>query len=198
LRYLRNPAAALRALTLNASDSSVCLALRSFCDRNHAQLVAVPRRHKDSYGPSRFTPLEEALSDCLLPEEEGYPQSFMLGVAIADLLVCGYRSAGILDAAGGGVPYVTVAVPSEAFSPRIQEYHTWFDSFFRQPGLHHTLPAERFVTDFPRMGLQDFKVDPEALSTFRGKHMGPCDGQASLRILNSILSWLSEKRQAAC
>lgn len=188
IRYLRNPLLALKALYRRESDAGVCRAIHRFCVANNAQLVVIPRRLKDSPGSSRFTVLERNYAYLLLAENEGYPQAFMVGTAMADIVICCYRTAGIVDAAARGVPTITVLAPDVAFTKIITDYHHWFDAFFRAPGFHYQIDSESFSSSFQNMLLSDFPLDPVSLKGFRETHLGNCDGRAAQRISDKILA----------
>ncbi|MBF0166126.1 MAG: hypothetical protein HQL45_00735 [Alphaproteobacteria bacterium] len=187
LLTLRSPSWALRGLLGGPSHFDTLKALRQFCDANNAFLLMVPRRMKDVPKGPLFLPEEAAIADGFVPANETYPQAMMLGILASDLVVCGYRSGTILDAAALGRFIVFIDVDAVGFADEAQLSHEWFDKGYGlRSGFHLTMPANQFIRHFSTTRLEDYAISAPDLENFRSQHTGPVDGNVSRRILAEI------------
>jgi hypothetical protein len=168
-------------------EAAMLRALRAFCDANGAALVLMPRREKNRKGRLAFTRDEIDVADFVIPDDVDYPQTLPRAAQMADLVVCSYRSGALLDVLAAGVPYITVAVPPEAYTETVQRYHERFDrNAGHHPGAVWVIPANELIRDFGARPLSDFSIDPDVLAAVRERYVGPVDGECARRVLDAI------------
>ncbi len=198
LRSRRGPRDVWRALTDRRSHAQMVAQVRAFCDRSGAQLVMVRRRQKEWLGEREFTDEELRAADCIVREQEQYPQTMLRALQLADLAISSYRSGAILDAIAAGVPYITVGLPYYADLPANALYSRRFDEEQGHwPGATWLVGAGEFIRSFAHRTLSDFTIDHGVLQAIRAKYTGPVDGRCSERILGAIRDQLAGRPASA-
>lgn len=194
---VRTAEAVRRAFDSSFSFSAMITAIRQFCDRNGAQLVLAPRRRKE-WVDRPFDPRELAAADTVIRAEEEFPQPLLQAIAVADLVICPYRSGSILDAAAAGKPYVTAAMPDSAVTPFELTYGKSLDPLrYDCPGVAWLFMADVFNRCFADKKLADFAIDASAQTAFFAKHLGPVDGRCGERVLREIKEHLGRTSASA-
>lgn len=192
--FLKSPRSAIEAISSTDGAANVVRAARSFCDRNDAHLLVAHRRKKDSGGEIRFTNEELAAADTIIPGGNSYPQNLLRAIKVADLVVCGYRSETVLDAASAGVPFITVAVPTRAFSEYVNCLNQGFDAERGQwNGVAWVVEAKQFIETMPSKTFADFAIDSEEQVRYQKRILGPMDGEVGKRILAEVREKLADQ-----
>mgnify|MGYP000532481587 CR=1 FL=1 len=186
LFMVRTFEAVRKAFDINFSYTATIHAIREFCDRNGAQLVIVPRRRKE-WVDRPYTEAEMEAADVFLQSNAEYPQTMMQGIAIANLVICPYRSASVLESVGGGKSFITIDLPDTACS-ELGISNKKIDDRLRTdwPGVAWLIDAEEFNQHFAAKNLDDFQTDPKIMADYTAKHFGFTDGKNSERLLREI------------
>jgi hypothetical protein len=174
----------LRGLTQPyCNEETVLRAIRSFADRNEAQLV-VKLRHYQGPEESLFT----RYADAVVTEDCYYPHSALELAAIADLMI-GFHTVGMPEAVYAGAPVLNLTIPG--FRPELhaRTLH-FFDGMFAAEGVIRRWPAEEVGTRLADARLEDFAFDPEARQAYLRHFAGPEGGHGAARLLDSVESGL--------
>lgn len=161
------------------NDRSLTKAIDQFCKKSNAFLL-VKGREKD---PLRPVLLEKA--DKSFYDESHYPPTIFEAIAIADLCVLFYSTAA-QEAAYAGVPSICVDRPNKD----LVKHKLWRRKDeggpYNYPGVVDWMTIPQMITEFPRMSLADFEVDPLGRQDYLLKYNGPADHKASERVLDLV------------
>jgi len=177
------------------NDVNLIRALRQFCDRNGAFLVAKSRLKDPIPAHTR------RLSDLCLYDESCYPATILQTLSIADLCVNFYSTA-VTEAAYLGVPNLCVTFSPEDVLESGELDSALFDLFtnpneggvFQFQGVSRTMTIPEVIKNLPQMSLDEFRIDPLARSKYVHKFLGYDDGESSRRVLDAARRLLTEGR----
>ncbi len=168
------------------NDHSLTRAIRTFCDRNGAYLVAKGRL-KD---PIRSPIL--AAADKVLYDNSYYPATVLEAISIADLCSHSYSMA-VREAACAGAYGLCVHRPTGEANARAKAPIIDQLGFTNQPGgvynydgVNCCMTIPRVIAELPKMSIADFQLEPAAQVRYLQKYVGLADGNASQRVLDAI------------
>lgn len=170
-----------------SADIDAVKALRRFCDRNGALLLAKWRRKTPLPGYTR------ALADRCLDDASDYPATIMEVLAIANLCV-GFYSFAVLEAAALGAPYLCLTFTAKEYYDDQAHRWPWFDSIFNAQegglfqyrGVSSAMTISEGIAALAGMRLADFTTDADARGRYVATYVGAADGTSSSRLLAAI------------
>lgn len=168
------------------NDHSLTRAIRTFCDRNGAYLVAKGRLKDLIRAPVL------AAADKVLYDNSYYPATVLEAISIADLCIHSYSMA-VFEAAYAGAYGLCVHRPTgEANAPAKAPiiHQLWFTnqpgSVYNYDGVNCCMTISRVIAELPKMSIADFQLEPAAQVRYLQKYVGLADGNASQRVLDAI------------
>jgi hypothetical protein len=182
------------------NDVDVVRAIRAFCDRNGAFLLAKSRRK---------TPIPDylrAVADKCVYDEGFYPPTIVEALSVASLCLS-YFSLGVLEATVMGVPHICVPFRSKDYLNKyagIRET-TYYDTLFHRQdgglfefkGVTRTMSPAELIAELPTRTFEDFRIDPAAQRQYLKKFFGETDGRAAARTVEAIARVVEERRARA-
>lgn len=167
-------------------DENIVRAVKAFCVRNGAQMVAKLRHSRP---PKRY--LAEA-ADLVLSEESFYPHTALELFSIADVVI-GFTTTGAVEAVAAGSSYIDVELP---FFPK-KEYISYLAPSLavteKHEGIIWSLPAGQFVEKMQTAKLQDFKLDEKQRIYYLNKYMSGSIFDGGERLLDIIEGVVARK-----
>lgn len=168
------------------NDARLMEAIREFCNRNNAVLIAKGRL-KDKL---RKTITKSA--DIAVYDETHYPATPLELLSIADLCIHFYSFAAV-EAAFAETFSLTIDRPSPQaeFGKPAPAYHQLWrgkdeDSAFNTTGVNRLMTIPDAVRSLPRLALNEFKLNAKTRVDYVNKYLGFDDFNSSDRILDRI------------
>jgi len=165
------------------NEPKVFEAVRKFCIKNNLLLVVKPRIKYE------VTDYVRNYADIFIIDDEKkqYPSILQELFSIADLTI-GYFSLAVLESVSFGVPYLNIESSKLEF--RDQAHRSLFpndeDSMFNFKSIVHNLSTSKMISDFGKMSIKDFKMEPKDRKKYMDKFVGPVDGTAAKRFYDYL------------
>ncbi|MFA6174958.1 MAG: hypothetical protein WC765_00090 [Phycisphaerae bacterium] len=167
-------------------DFEVTKAIRAFCDRNNAILV-VKGRIKNP-----VPKYVRKMADFLFFDEGFHPFTTLELLFISSLSIA-FCSMTIMESALMGIPSVCIIPKPGELWPGYEPLQG-MDDFLTKPGscynfegIVYNESAEKFVSDFPKKSLEDYRLNSEKKKSYVEKFLGFDDYNASQRIYDDLL-----------
>ncbi len=176
----------LKFITKNPRDINLVKAIKKFCTKNNALLVAKLRHSRQ---PKKYL---LKLADIIIGEDGYYPHT-ALELYKTSNIVIGYTSTGALECVAAKTPYIDIELPFlpkkyviEFSTPATEVTCNW-------PGVVTSLNATDAVRYFKKTNLDNIKMDIKEREKYLQKYSSNCDGKASERLINKIEEVIMQK-----
>lgn len=160
------------------TNERVLRALRNFCNRSGAALVAKLRH---SRRPDRST---KAVADIILANEAFHPHTALELYSISQLTV-GFYTSGAIEAVALGSPYLNIEIesfPNDFFCHRLLPAHTYCEPM--KGVIWNVKPRDPRY--FAGASLEQYAFDAKARMDYLDRQAGVIDGSASGRFIAAV------------
>ncbi len=166
------------------NDSTLTTAIRRFCDRNDAFLLAKGRR-KDPLRPAIV-----AMADKVLYDESYYPATILEAMSISNLCIHFYSTA-VFESAFIGCYSLCIDRPAVDNTGEVPLYarmwrHGRAGHVYNYAGMSSWWRIPIAIGDLSHADLQDFVIDPRMRGAYMEKFLDYDDGRSSKRVLDAI------------
>lgn len=173
-------------LLAGINDLRLSRAIREFCDRNGAVLIAKGRL-KD-----QLRPWLEDLADISLYDERVFPPTILELLSIADVCIHFYSFAA-LESAFVGTFGINIDRPSPAvdFGETPPVHHRLWrraetGSAFNAPGVNLWMTIPEAIRKLPGMRLDQLRSDSQKRESYIERYLGFSDRESSHRVLDYV------------